>query len=62
VVLTDIWRRLPGAQKALCMFILRVFFKVCDNKNVAVVILINYIINIKCDWNSVFKASEELSW
>jgi hypothetical protein len=45
VVLTDIWRRLPGIQKALITFLLKLLFKVCGNQTSAVAILINDIIN-----------------
>lgn len=59
VVLTDIWRRLPGVQKTLFTFILRYFFKVCGKQKSAIAILINDIIST-CDWNAIFEASEEL--
>jgi hypothetical protein len=60
VVLTDIWRRLPGVRKTLLTFIIKYFFKVCGNQKSTVAILINDIINNTCDWNSTFEASEEL--
>jgi hypothetical protein len=60
VVLTDIWRRLPGVQKTLFTFILKCFCKVCGNQKSAVALLINDIINHTCDWNSIFEVREEL--
>jgi hypothetical protein len=60
VVLTDIWRRLSGIRKSLLTFVLRHLFKVCGNQKSAIAVLINYIINSTCDWNSLFEASEEL--
>lgn len=60
MVLTDIWRRLPGVQKTLLTFILKYFFKVCVNHKSTVAILINDNINNECDYNSIFEASEEL--